>query len=326
MEIAYFDEAVEGTSLSDLLNINPSDKTVVVDTCRTYGSTFLSVSALKNCPLVTDLSIFKDYEKKVTIEAIPFFLSPSARVVKDFSQKAYGGEIEYIKINEIYYYCNHWKRIPVTKKDLIDEPISEKDLFYLYKAIKSKNLDYLQSISDTSMPILKLFKSCFSENEFFQFCTNFDSTMYLYPVYGISEICETICMKYSLKGVTFVLNEALSYKKDSDAYPHAFTCDLGTIKAKSINKRKVCQEDQWIRVVLTTKTKFTGNFMGYFDNGTQVMGVNSNAEVCEKEQQLIYLQGSRENLQSNECLEKLQIYSKDILMDLVFNSLFLRVL
>lgn len=347
MDEEFFDLAIEGTTLKDLFEHDSSKRVVVLDKSANYGTTYPSPSALQHSPYISDFRVLKDNREgeakyKVKIESLPFLLGGKDKVVKQFKSKVFGSEVEYVEINEIYLFSNSFFKIPASKNDIMALGLSGADMFYLYRCIKDRDTGVLKtSFSNKSHPIYRAFVELevFGPEDFRKYCENFGSTLFLYPVYGMSEISESVCMSNAFRGVTYVLNKTLDHTVDSSKeFSHRFTCELGIINTKEYSKQELKKKQYNIRVILTRKQKFTGNFLGFIekphdfvvvgkDEGclnsryTKVVGINSLASVCNEGLQLLYFINEHNNVASYE-IESLSIYEKDILLDMSYKTVY----
>lgn len=347
MDEEFFDCAIEGTTLKELFEHDASKKIVVIDKSGNYGTTYSSIDSLYKSPYISEIRIRKNKlregkTQKIKIEAFPFLLGRKDRVVEKFRCKVFGNEVEYVGIDEIYLFSPTLYRLPVTKNDVLKAGLSKNDMFYFYKAIREQDIAIMkENLSDRTHPIYKAFLELdvFEPNEFKKYCDNFGDSPFVYPIYGISEISETVCMSNSFKGVTYVINRSLSHTyEEINSYKHRFVCDLGVIHAKEYIKQKLKQKEQRVRVILTSKQKFTGNFLGFIEKPhtftvdidnkaqpisryTKVIGINSQAEVCDQGFQILYFIDESSTFGGYE-LDVLQIHKKDILLDISFKTIF----
>ncbi|ELA42356.1 uncharacterized protein VICG_00454 [Vittaforma corneae ATCC 50505] len=346
MDEEFFDYAIEGTTLRELFEHDSSKRVVVLDRSANYGTTYSSLSALQYSPYVSDFRVLKDRLKgvkcKIRIESLPFLLGSKDKAVQQFKHTVFGSEIEYVEINEIYLFSSSFFKIPTSKNDIVALGLSKTDMFYLYKSIKNHDLGILRTrFSDKSHPIYRALVELevFGPQDFRKYCENFGSTLFLYPAYGLSEISESVCMSNAFKGATYVLNKNLDYTVDnSREYSHRFTCDLGVIHAKEYLKQDLRRKPYHIRVILTQKQKFTGNFLGFIERPfdfvvtgneeihlsskyTRIIGINCLANVCDEGLQLLYFINEHNNVTNYE-VESLSIYEKDILLDISYKTVY----
>lgn len=341
MEEAVFDLVIEGTTLKDLFLHECAQSVVVIDRAANYGSTYHSLSALAESSYISDFKIHKnEYSNnkyRIAIEALPFLLGKGDPVISKFSRKVFGNEVEYVDIKKIYYLEDSVFTLPTSKTDILDLIISKEDKFHFYKAIAEKSLGIIkENFSEKTHPLYKMLveHSVFTETDFNNYCANFGSAPFLYPVYGISEISETACMSNSFNNVTYVLNKNLEEVCSTDTeYQHCFKCDLGIIKGKNVIRSTLKMKDWNIRVIITKEISFSGNFLMFLrfpmvkneidsDSGIiKVISIDSSAEVCENGYQILYFMSDSSPI-PDSALEKLELDNNDVYLDISFKAIY----
>lgn len=360
MEKDAYDLAIEGTTLKDIDLCDSSRRIVVLDKSGNYGTTYSKIESLRDCPYIKNLEITKNTESfdgikvRLSIEALPFLLSYGDHAVESFRKKIMGDEIEYVNISDIFYISGGLSRVPTSKNDILRMDLSDDDRFYLFRAIKSASLSILRSnFKDKSHPIYQALAvhEVFCQRDLERLSRNIGSSIFIYPVHGMSEISESVSMLNSFKGTTYVLNRTLKRIDTSptDEYKHVFSCDLGTLYIKELKQQKLEIKEHFVRVVLTQKQKFHGNFLAFLapnrkdcvmdipdrkdcdldtsarlnckDKFIKVIGLNSSAEVCNEGLQLLYFIKEHRRIEDRE-VQQLQIFEKDILVDLSFKTVY----
>lgn len=334
----FFELAVEGTTLCDLFLLATDKKIVVVDKSGNYGTTYPSVVALSKSPYISDFKILKSSIRNVRIEAVPFVLGLEDRIVDVTKRKMGGGILEYICFNDIYFFSDTVFKFPGSKNDIANMNLSNNDKFHLASAIRECDVDILKhNFSNKHHPIYRALVELdvFRSLDFRKYCSAFGGELFIYPLYGLSEITETLCMSNAFKGVTYVVNGDLQQTEcDNKEYTQRFTCELGIVNAKQILKSKIIAKTQWVRVVLTQQERHNGCFIGFIerpmdftvsDQGnikleaspTTVIGINSAANICEAEHQLVYFVNESGPIADYE-LGMASIDDKDVLLDITF--------
>lgn len=333
MEEEKFDCIIEGTTLKDLFISDSKKSIAVIEKTANYGTTYRSVKALSKSPYISDFKINKDVysDKKQTlgIEAFPMLLGSQDNIVTKYKEKIFGTEIQYVEIKEIYFLSKEFFRLPVSKNELYELDISKEDKFYFYKAISSGNLEIMkENFSNKAHPLYKALVEMpiFEEHDFKRYCKGFGNAPFVYPVHGLSEISESFCMFNALRNVTFILNNTFSEDCDEkNDCKYKFTCDLGIIKADEIKRQDLKEKKRYLRVILTQKQRFAGNFLGFIQDKKsklgfiKVIGINSIANVCQGEHQLLYFIKEDKEVVDEE-IECLLINPKNILLDISFKT------
>lgn len=350
MALECFDLIIEGTTINDIFEFDASKTIAVVDKSRNYGTTYSKINDLFDSPFITDLNIKSKDEKTQSlditfiVETMPFLLSPSDNCVKRYSEKVMGDYIEYININDIFFISEtQITRIPTSKNDLLKIPISNTDRFYLMKALRDGDVsEFSEKFSDKNSMIYKALAELkiFEKNDLKKISLGFGDTIFVYPKYGLSELCEAACFRNAFKGVTYILNKTLEYSKsDEDEYKHLFTCDLGVIKAKDYKRQKLFPGKSFVRVVVTSKIKFNGNFLAYIDlfkneftldmegnddeigidKYVKVIGLDSLTNVCNERLQIFYFIKKHSKVKDLD-IKPLLLSENDILIDLSFTT------
>ena len=344
MNHEYFDLALTGTTLKDLFACDPNQKTVVIDSSGNYGTTYSSLSNLETSPYIMNYKLLKDRRQnneKVMIESIPLVLGAKDRIIQLFGENAFGEQLGFVDICDIYYISDVQTRIPTSKNDIANLSLSNSDLFFLYKGIKERNLNIIEeNFKNKHHPLYKalIIKRIFSEKEFMKYCLNFGDAPFVYPLYGLSELSESASMKNSFQGTVYVLNKDMHYSiKENECYKHTFTCDLGIVSAKEFKPRILDSKLQNIKVILTQKRKFTGNFLAYLDSSNdfminitktsndnekgliKIIGIYSDAEVCPEGHQLLYFIRENEEI-DNSILKAFSIFDEDIILEVNYTS------
>lgn len=336
-----YDIAIEGTTLKDIEQYESSGRVVVIDMSGNYGTTYRGIESLRGSPYINDLEVTKNTESvggtrlRVSVESLPFLLSYGDRVVESFKARVTGEMIEYVDIKDIFYISEDITRIPTSKNDILEIDVSDDDRFYMHKALMSADMSVLErNFGCKSHPVYQALAVCkvFGQRDLERVSRNFGSGIFVYPVYGISEISESVSMLNSFSGTTYVLNTTLRLVNapPTDEY-YIFTCDLGTLYAKKFKQQQLDKKEHFIRVVITYKQKFHGNFLAFLapedlsgpceGRFTKVIGLNSSAEVCNEGLQLLYFIRRCEKVTDRE-VQRLQIFEKDILVDLSFRAIY----
>lgn len=350
MEKNVYDLAVEGSTLKDIGLYDSSKNIVVLDKSGNYGTTYSKIESLRDSPYVKNLEVAKNTESlngtklKFSVESLPFLLSYGDHAVESFKRKIMDGEIEYVNISDILFISEGLTRVPASKNDILKMDLSDDDRFCLFRAIRSADLSVLRnSFKNKNHPVYQALAICevFSQRDFERLSRNFGSGIFIYPVHGMSEISESVSMLNSFKGTTYVINNTLRRidVPPTDEYKHVFGCELGTLYAKEFRQQKLEMKEHFVRVVLTQKQKFHGNFLAFLvpdktdcvvevacrpdceDKFTKVIGLNSFAEVCNGGLQLLYFIKKHRRIEDRE-VRQLLIFEKDILVDLSFKTVY----
>lgn len=344
MNCEYFDLALEGTTINDMFTVDKNQKTVVLDFAGNYGTTYSSLSNLEKSPYISDFKIIRDKRKnneKVLIESIPFILGAKDQIIQCFGINAFGEQLGFVDINEVHFISDIHSQIPTNKNEIAATDLSNSDLYYFYKSIKEKDLGILKdNFQDKKHPLYRalVIKNILDGREFSKICENFGRAPFVYPLYGLGEISESAALVNSFKGVIYVLNSELKHEiHNENEYKHTFTCDVGTIFTKEFKPRILDSKKQFVKVILTEKKKFGGNFLAFIDSSndfkvnvdgdvnspeseiTKVIGIYSDAEVCPDGYQLLYfIKDNTEIIESD--LRALSIFNSDIVLEINFKT------
>lgn len=346
MKKETFDIAIEGTTLKELFLYNGELRTVVIDKSQNYGTTYTDLELLKKSPYISSFEInffTPDIEKKkliFTVESLPFLLTYGSHSVRNYSYKIMGGHVEYIKVSDIFFISDNLSRFPTSKNEIFKMNISDKDKFYLYKALRNHDLSILKKSSlDKTNPIYKALVELeiFDNFELMKIAKFFGDNIFIYPVYGISELSESACFRNSFSGVTYILNDSLKHLESNNdgPYRHVFKCNLGTIYCKEFIQQTLIEKHFYVRVILCNKIKYNGNFLIFIelnrdqfvidtdrnienhDKFIKIIGLDSSSCVCNEGLQLLYFIKKYSKVSDKE-LELMSIFKKDILIDLSF--------
>lgn len=337
MEVDYFDHAIEGTTLKDCLEPTMEGKVIVVDNMNNYGTTYTSIDKLSNCKYIENFKVVKKGNNNIVIEAFPqlFFLSQMNS--EKFSKREFDLPIDYVYIENVFFIDRNLRmiKVPSTKTDIVTmTEISDVDRFYLYKSIKSNDLNILTTYLTENMLKLQeesfLYKifckyQIFNSQTFSHYSKGFEKGIFAYPEYGISSIVESICFNRSVNGYTFLLNETIDIKEnqDEDEYKYKITCCYGTIYVKNVIKQSLKHKTTYIKLLELNKEVLDGNFVVYLeaDELITIIGLNHKAKVCEEGHQLLYLISSESQCDIKK-MSNFNIKKSDIITDISFKLLF----
>lgn len=331
MEEDAFDLAIEGTTTRDFIDLETPRRTIVIDTKGNYGSTYPNIDKLKDSPYISDFNISRAQQTNFTIEALPFLLTLKSPSVVKYTKKPFGGNIDYADVKNIFFIDKNGKilKLPISKTEIVNcESLSNTDRYFLYESVKNGSIssfqEYLEkAYADEQNLIYRAFVKykIFDKN----IIENFEGSPYIYPVYGVGEICENISLTNSLKGHLYLLNKniTISESDEKEGYRYKFECEYGRIFAKEFIKQDLRKKIFFVRVMLIQDSKFDGNFIAYLegDELIKIIGLNSDTKVCGRGQQLLYV--IKENsLASLDELAGLLLDDSDILTEISFKTLY----
>jgi RAB protein geranylgeranyltransferase component A len=260
--------------------------------------------------------------------------------VRRFRHKFIDEEIEYAKINEIFFVKDDTFKVPTSKNDILKLNISDEDKFYLYKFLRFGNLaEFQNNFTNKSHFIFRIFVELmvFSKFDIKRISSSLNSNIFVYPIYGYSEISESVCLLNAYRGVTYLINETLTLEEVENEYKYKFQCEFGTVFSKEFIRQSLIKEKYYIRVILTTKKKFGGRFLAFYDleeadsyfidfKNTEnhdkyfkVIGLDSSCGICDENLQLLYFIKKYSEVTNSE-VKMLNIYQADIILDISYST------
>ena len=334
-ENADFDLIIEGTTLKEAFRMEKENKILVIDKSTTYGTTCPSLESLLASRYVENIRVLKNIQprdgQRLAIESLPFILSKTSRIVHEFSNRPYGGTIEYIDINQIFFnFKNEMIWLPKNKTELINNSnISNIGKNIIYRAFKMGDITILQKIIDDpkseykSKRIAECILQTHTADEFKELSIGFGSVFYLYPVFGTSELSENISMINSLNGCAYLLSDDLEITKTEGEYGYLVSSKHGIARSKDCVRQTLQKGKSYVRLVNLKGGTFNKMCIGYVLNREiiKVLVLDSKAKVCEKDTELIYFICRSRPVTSGE-VEIIIGKDREVLLDIEFETIY----
>lgn len=323
----FYDVGIIGTSLYSHNIINKGIKTIFIEPSNNYGTTYNSINELSESTYLKSLNVVKqNKEGKLLIESMPIFIKSGNDVVERFKQKPYSGEVEYVKISNLYFLEKNGSlmKLWTTKNDIVNTDLMNNlERFHFAFGINKGDLSDFKKyiIEDCQSELLhKIFVKWNIFNE--HIIKNFEKAIYLYPVYGITSLCENISLINSISGATYLLSKSLAINEqiDNGDYKYMASCEYGNIYIKDIVQSNLTNQECYVKVLWMKNWRLMGDFLIFLegeDDIINIYGVGSEAKVCEEGTELIYIVKANSVLKNTE-FEALRINNEDILLELDF--------